>query len=492
MSNDRIVEEITKQVLSRLVEAGGKSTVQSTPSLPTRTHSGNKSLIVLTGGSERLDEVYRQVSIIAERSTRVVIVLSSSAEKIIGVHQVRRLAHNAEVITGFCEDLQGLLSETNVVYVPVFTLNTASKVAQLQTDNIASLMIVFAILRGIQVIAATDSVYCCEIADRMERIPPGAKREVDAILQKLRDYGVQLVSIEQLTGAKPPSSSNYRTSTSPFTPPVSSTALPLSADCDGLDCDGCGQCAERRPNAVESILNSGASRIGSSPGVNVGDPRVAGMIDHTLLKPDATEEQIRKLCEEAKQFGFASVCVNPSQVPLAAELLRGSSVKVCTVIGFPLGATTPTVKEMETRDAIANGATEIDMVINVGALKSGNDRLVEEDIRAVVNAARGKAIVKVILETALLTNEEKVKACLIVKRSGADFVKTSTGFGPGGATVEDIALMRQTVGPEMGVKASGGIRTPEDAQAMIEAGATRIGASASVAIVKGESAVKAY
>ncbi|MDY0002964.1 MAG: deoxyribose-phosphate aldolase [Polyangia bacterium] len=214
------------------------------------------------------------------------------------------------------------------------------------------------------------------------------------------------------------------------------------------------------------------------------------MIDHTLLKADATEAEIRKLCAEAREHGFASVCVNPGWVGLSAELLAGSPVKVCTVIGFPLGATTPTAKAVETRDAIANGATEVDMVINVGALKSGNDDLVRRDIAAVVESARGQAITKVILETALLSREEKVKACLLAKMAGADFVKTSTGFSTGGATVEDIALMRETVGPEMGVKASGGIRSAEDAQAMIAAGATRIGASASVAIAKGTSAGK--
>lgn len=213
---------------------------------------------------------------------------------------------------------------------------------------------------------------------------------------------------------------------------------------------------------------------------------LAAIIDHTLLKPEATKDQIVKLCEEAMEFGFASVCVNPTYVSLAAGLLKDTPVKVCTVVGFPLGASTPLVKAVEARDAIAAGAREIDMVINVGALKSGDDDLVGRDIRAVVEAARGKALVKVILETALLTNDEKVKACLIAKAEGADFVKTSTGFGPGGATVEDVRLMRKVVGADMGVKAAGGIRTLETALAMVEAGASRIGASASVAIVKGQ------
>ncbi|POZ55668.1 Deoxyribose-phosphate aldolase 2 [Lysinibacillus sphaericus] len=211
----------------------------------------------------------------------------------------------------------------------------------------------------------------------------------------------------------------------------------------------------------------------------------ASMIDHTLLKAEATKEQIEKLCAEAKEFGFASVCVNPTWVKYCSELLQDSNVLVCTVIGFPLGANTTAVKVFETKDAIANGAQEVDMVINIGALKDQNFELVQADIAAVVEAAKGSAIVKVIIETCLLTEEEKVKACELSVAAGADFVKTSTGFSTGGATAEDIALMRKTVGPELGVKASGGVRSLEDMQKMVEAGATRIGASSGVAIMKG-------
>ena len=210
-------------------------------------------------------------------------------------------------------------------------------------------------------------------------------------------------------------------------------------------------------------------------------------IDHTLLKPDASQEQIETLIEEAKKYDFASVCVNPTWVNFAAQSLKGTDVKVCTVIGFPLGANTPELKAFETSDAIRNGANEIDMVINIGALKSRNFDLVERDIRAVVEAAKG-TLVKVIIETCLLTDDEKVKACQIAQKAGADFVKTSTGFSTGGATVEDVALMRKTVGPDMGVKASGGARSYEDALAFIKAGATRIGASSGVAIMEGDVA----
>ena len=210
---------------------------------------------------------------------------------------------------------------------------------------------------------------------------------------------------------------------------------------------------------------------------------IAKLIDHTILKANTTKEDVMKVIEEAKEYKFASVCINPTWVKLAAEELAGHDVYVCTVIGFPLGASTTETKAFETKDAIAKGATEVDMVINVGALKDGDNELVEKDIYEVVQAAKGKALVKVIIETCLLTDEEKVRACELSVKAGADFVKTSTGFSTGGATAEDIALMRKTVGPNVGVKASGGVRTREDADKMVAAGASRVGASASVAIV---------
>ncbi|MFB8538019.1 deoxyribose-phosphate aldolase [Enterococcus thailandicus] len=209
------------------------------------------------------------------------------------------------------------------------------------------------------------------------------------------------------------------------------------------------------------------------------------MIDHTILKADATEEDVLRIIEEAKKYHFYSVCINPTWVSLAKEQLKGEPVAVCTVIGFPLGANTSAVKAYETTDAINNGADEVDMVINIGALKSKQFNKVQQDIEVVVEAAKDRALVKVIIETALLTNEEIVKACELAKIAGADFVKTSTGFSTGGAKVEDIRLMRATVGPEMGVKASGGIHNEEEAVAMVEAGATRIGTSAGVAIISG-------
>ena len=238
------------------------------------------------------------------------------------------------------------------------------------------------------------------------------------------------------------------------------------------------------PERLRLVVDAGATRLGmhaSGGGLNA----VASMIDHTLLKPDATRAEIQKLCREAAEFHFATVCVNPAWVAESALLLRGSGVGVCSVVGFPLGATTADVKQYETRRAIFDGAVEIDMVINVGALKSGDLRTVERDIEAVVDACRQCHIVsKVIIEAALLTDEEKITACTLTKAAGADFVKTSTGFGPGGATAADVALMRRVVGAEMGVKAAGGVRDLDGLKAMVAAGATRVGASAGVKIVQ--------
>src|SRR2546423_5897679 len=249
---------------------------------------------------------------------------------------------------------------------------------------------------------------------------------------------------------------------------------------------GCGAtCFNRCPERMQRVVDAGAARIGLVLGETASAGAWASFIDHTLLKPEASATDIERLCEEAARYRFASVCVNPTWVRASACHLRGSGVPVCTVIGFPLGATLADVKAYETRRAIFDGAQEVDMVINVGALKSGDDCAVEYDIRQVVEAAHEYAVlVKVIIEAVLLTDDEKVRACVAAKRAGADFVKTSTGFAKGGATVADVALMRRTVGQEMGVKAAGGVRGLEDARAMLAAGATRIGASVGVKIAQ--------
>ena len=265
------------------------------------------------------------------------------------------------------------------------------------------------------------------------------------------------------------------------------SASPSRCSCHSLLYECC-------PDRLRGVLDAGATRLGLHA---AGGPAgtVAAMIDHTLLKPDATRQDIESLCREAAEYSFASVCVNPTWVALCARLLQGTPVRVCSVVGFPLGATTPDTKHYETRRAIFDGATEIDMVINVGALKSGDLRVVERDIEAVTSPCReAGALSKVIIEAALLTDDEKVTACTLAKAAGADYVKTSTGFASGGATAADVALMRRVVGEDMGVKAAGGVRDYEGMQAMVAAGATRIGASAGVRIVqqsRGQSAAGA-
>ncbi len=275
----------------------------------------------------------------------------------------------------------------------------------------------------------------------------------------------------------------------------STTAAPAPKKGEGLNlpdqvCPGCVQrCVQTCARNAKEIIAAGADRVSASERLTRIDPGLAALIDHTVLKPEATRADVVKVCREARQYGFASVCVNPYWVPLVSAELSGSPVKVCTVVGFPLGATSTEAKVAEAAAAIRAGAQEVDMVINVGALRSGDHEAVKLDIQQVVKVAHeAGAIVKVILETALLDDNQKAVACTLSKLAGADFVKTSTGFGPAGATAQDIALMRSVVGQEMGVKASGGIRTLEDLRRMTAAGATRIGASASVKIVEAAAA----
>lgn len=290
-------------------------------------------------------------------------------------------------------------------------------------------------------------------------------------------------------GAKPASSAPLPSPTWPAQAPALAAGLKPGAE--GLNipelvCPGCVQrCPQTCARKTRDIIAAGADRVSASERLTGVDERIAPLIDHTLLRPEATRQQVVKLCEEARRFGFATVCVNPAWVPLCAELLRGSPVKVCTVVGFPLGATLTEVKRVETELAIRLGAQEIDMVIPVGALRSGDWDRVYLDIAAVVEAAhKGEAIVKVILEAALLDDDEKIIGCVLARLAGAEFVKTSTGFSPSGASTRDVALMRHAVGGEMGIKAAGGIRSFQDLQKMAAAGATRIGASASVKILE--------
>jgi len=300
------------------------------------------------------------------------------------------------------------------------------------------------------------------VSEKIENLEEVVEKITQKVAERLKEMGIAPDSVEQVVSCL-----------------ISDEA-----------CTNCGLCVLKKPDAVSKIVDTGASRISAKLGITSGiDQKMASMIDHTILKPDASREELTKICEEAKQCSFATVCVNSANIPLVARLLKGSSVKPIAVVGFPLGAATSQAKAFEAKEAIKAGAEEIDMVINIGALKSKDYTLVYDDIRRVVEASRPHKV-KVIIETSNLDYDEKVAACVLAKTAGAAFVKTSTGFGKGGATVEDIALMRRVVGDDMEVKASGGIRTKEDAEAMVKAGANRIGASASVAIVTGKKAKK--
>jgi deoxyribose-phosphate aldolase len=307
-------------------------------------------------------------------------------------------------------------------------------------------------------------------------------------MSREREQLVELITQQVLQALKSsaPSSGPRAASSAPV-----STLEPGAVVHDPVTCERCrnwGVAGARGPEETKALADAGASRVVTTMGYCPASDGLASIIDHTLLKPDATREEIEQLCREAAQFCFASVCVNPNWVALCRERLRGTGVKVCTVIGFPLGAHLPDIKAYEARRAIEQGAEEVDMVLNIGALKSRDYALVEQDIHGVVQAAGKDTVVKVILETSLLTRDEKIMGCSLSKAAGADYVKTSTGFAGGGATVEDVQLMRETVGPDMGVKASGGVRTRDDAEKMVAAGATRLGASAGVKIVRGETA----
>lgn len=466
--DESLIQKITKETMNRLK----------------RQKSGAREvLLIFMGGDREVDTALKQIKCLSELNVNFSAYLTPAADHIIGREKVLNSGVTTILTDSDIWDRR-ILDRIEAVIVPVLTLNGVSKIANMIADNAAVNIILLALRHNKKILVARDSVICCGAPD-----PPATSlymRKINESLNTIKNFGTKITMAKNLA-RETAQLLNIDKRLVSFENQLS------SAPCGGKieSCIECGLCVINREDDVKTIVNAGASRISSKQVSGKVSSDVAKLIDHTNLKADVTQEEIGKLCEEAKKYGFATVCINPSNVKLAKQLLKGSSVGVTTVIGFPLGSNTPTVKAIEARDAIANGADEIDMVINVGALKSGNYQLLEEDIKAVREATRGK-ILKVILETALLNKEQIIKACLIVKSVGADFVKTSTGFGPGGATKEDVRLMRDTVGPAMGVKASGGIHTEEDAEGMMKAGASRIGASASVAIVTGSKTDSEY
>ena len=494
MNLESLIQETAKKVIadmtvqSQLNPAGQPAQMQATGHQMPGNFSCGNIIIILDGTGEGLEHGLAEVEAVAAAGLKGQIVLTTALDAAkIQIQGFELIAPQAVVE----------VEDGCVVYIPYLSTGFAGKIANLFEDEAAARIVTRALLNQNKVFVGVSELDL--LINGKKRLTFGISQRIKEYQRLLKSYDVVMIKdtnqvVKSCNGAPAAGigsgvKSVSSTSNTGLGAGTANAQQVSSACCKvtSSGCEGCGKCVVLNKPGVSNVIESGADRLSAGLGVEHVDAALASMIDHTLLKPNATEAEVTKLCEEARKYTFASVCVNPANVLLAANLLQGTPVRICTVIGFPLGATTSTTKALETRDAIANGATEIDMVINVGALKSGNNAVVKKDIEAVVEAARGRAIVKVILETSLLTDEEKVRACLLCKYAGADFVKTATGFGPGGATVEDIALMRKTVGAEMGVKASGGIRDVQTAKAMIAAGASRIGASASVAIVKGEN-----
>ncbi len=494
-----IVEQIAREVMLKLKSDSANRGSSYTP--PPRKMEGSdlrsdkqtgKTAILLTANFKVIDQVLGQLKAIAPQGGTIIV--SSYLYENFGKDNVGRgfqLIHSGNIPSH--KALEGI----DQLLIPSLSINSLSKAASLVADTFITRVLCHALGDGVKITVTDES-----IIDAARYFPAGVARKIDQLRRELEGMGVvfQRGSIKitpdhkctncaagkcaDCTTCSTTQQSERKLSDPP--PIASSRTTATPAVCSAESCSkSYGSCVSECAEKVKEVIKAGAERIEKGLGTPIPGNELAKYIDHTLLKPNATREEIVKLCEEAREYKFASVCVNPAYVGLSAKLLEGSPVKVCTVIGFPLGATSSFVKATETRDAIANGATEIDMVINVGALKSKDFELVKNDIARVVEAACGNTV-KVILETSLLNDEEKVKACELSKLAGADFVKTSTGFSTGGATLEDICLMRKTVGPTMGVKASGGIRDTETAVRMIQIGATRVGASASVSIVKGE------
>jgi deoxyribose-phosphate aldolase len=446
-----LIQQITNEVMNKLNNNVSYPVQQSNVAVNSGT--ANSVLIILNSNLKNLSELYSSIKMLNQRY-KTAILLSSTASRVIGRENIVNNTGVSEVYEDNGTKLEELYSYDSIVLANL-TISSLSKLANMINDCILTDVVINYLINKKPVYVGLDFLRY------LISINPTATSAVQENILKLKKMGASEINISEIGSLA-----------------VGSKVFLEKSKVNGTQ--------------YKTLINAGAGRIGSSFGMKVEVPKeVANLIDHTLLKPDVTREQILELCRDAKQYEFASVCVNPGWVKLSAEQLSGSSVKVCTVIGFPLGATTPATKAAETREAIMNGADEIDMVINIGSLKAGEEDVVLNDIKGVVEAAQGH-IVKVIIETSLLTDEEKVKACKLSKLAGAHYVKTSTGFSGGGATIADIALMRSVVGPDMGVKASGGVHDFNQAKNLLEVGATRIGASASIAIVSGGRGTGAY
>lgn len=482
MVDEALVERITRQVMEELRSPGEASSSKtagvdddgSTPSGEARDQAPSV-LAVITPGPADLGRVRQELNRLAENGVVVNLFLDRAlpeAER----SRFRTLSGSGEVHEAAIPDsgCYTLVTGCDAVILPTLSMDTLDRIAELDPEDTAGRIAVEALSDGKEVWAPNDTLVDAN------RSSQKFQRRVDQAFEKARELGVRSAPLHDM-GVE---FLDVAGRSGELTEVTVCRDEPDPESGEGLQ-------VKREGNEVSTVFQTESARIGTTIGVRDVRDEVAGYIDHTLLNPEATREDIVQLCEEARKYNFASVCVNPTWVPLCDELLQGTSVKVCTVVGFPLGATTTATKVQETREAIANGADEIDMVMNVGALKEGDFDYVREDVASVKEAC-GDRVLKVILETGLLSDQQKMSACRLCKEAGADYVKTSTGFGPGGATMSDIALMRRVVGSGLGVKASGGVGDFDDAVDMIAAGANRIGASAGIAIVSGEESESDY
>ncbi len=475
MANEELVEQITEEVVKIVDNDQNLETDSNAGEAPDResTTSPRRVLVILTDGPADLSEVKNQLEQLGEQGVKLELFLDDSLPPE-GRRSFRELPNVQEV---FEAELPGegcfsLVTRCDAVLFPTLSLSTLSEVTELDGSGPAGRLAVEALGQDKNVIVPSDT----EIASTSDTLQQKFNQKLEeAVNLGLITAPLHEMSYELLQSSVDSGELTEVTVAREKTEEGASPGMAVSKDDDEFS----------------AVMQDEQMRIGTTIGVRDVQQEVAEYIDHTLLNPDATREEIVELCEEARDYGFASVCVNPSWVSLCNQLLQGTEVKVCTVIGFPLGATTTATKVQETREAIANGADEVDMVLNVGALKEGDTDFVRRDVAAVKEAA-GNRVLKVILETGLLSESQIAEASKLCKQAGADFVKTSTGFGPGGAKMNDVALMRRVVGGEMGVKASGGVHNFQEAVDMISAGASRIGASAGVSIVSGGDSGEGY
>jgi deoxyribose-phosphate aldolase len=473
VASEEIVKRIADEVIKLLETGDSVSTPERKPYPDAASFSKPaRVMVILTAGPADLTEVRQQLSKIAAAGVKIDLFIEDSFPA--GERQPFRDMDGVEAIYEASVPPEGcysLITRCDALLMPTLSLDTLNQITDMKADSPASRLAVEALGQDKQVVAPADIQLS---SDNLV-----LQQKFNEKLSQAGAAGIETVPLHELS---------YQILQSSID---SGKLTEVSVSREKIEGGKPGVSLAKKDDGVAAVVQSENMRLGTTIGVRDVRDEVAGYIDHTMLKPDVTRDEIVQLCEEARDYGFASVCINPSWVSLCHDILQGTPVKVCTVIGFPLGATTTATKVQETREAIANGADEIDMVMNVGALKEGDNEFVRRDIAAVKEAA-GNRVLKVILETGLLSDSQKATACRLCKEAGADFVKTSTGFGPGGAKMNDIALMRRVVGGEMGVKASGGVHNFKEAVDMISAGASRIGASAGVAIVSGGEAGEGY